>query len=60
MKCWESQKREFHDSIMDLVKRKRLSTEPKNKRFFFQVKVVLIDEVVTKEEHVESHYMSSH
>ena len=44
-------KKEFHDSIMDLVKRKQLSTQ------LVEVRAVRIDEVTTEDEWSDNHYM---
>ena len=52
-------KKEFHNGIMDLIKRKRLSTELEPKKPV-EVKVAYIKEVVMEEKFPESHYMSPH
>ena len=52
-------KKEFHNGIMDLVKRKQLSTELEPKKPV-EVKVAYIKEVVMEEKFPESHYMSPH
>ena len=52
-------KKELHDSIINLVERKQLSTEPESEKPI-KVKVAHIDEVVTEDEYVESHYMRTH
>ena len=52
-------KKEFHDLIIELVKRKRLSTKPENEKPI-EVKSPHIDAVVTQEEYVESHYVRPH
>ena len=51
-------RREFHDSIVDLVKRKRLATEPEPEK---QVEVrAALDEMAAEDELAESHYARSH
>ena len=52
-------RKEFHDSIVNLVKRKRLSTKPENEKLV-EVKATHIDEVVIEEEYAKNHYMRSH
>ena len=52
-------KKELHDGIVDLVKRKRLSTELEVERPV-EVRMTLIDEVAVEEEYAESHYMRPH
>ena len=46
-------KKEFHNSIIDLIKRKWLSTEPENEKSI-EVKLAHIDEVMKEKEYVES------
>ena len=52
-------KKEFHDSIMDLVKRKRLSTEPEPEKPV-AVRTTHLDDMVLKEELAESYYSRLH
>ena len=52
-------KKEFHNGIMDLIKRKRLSTELEPKKPI-EVKVSYIKEVVMEEKFPDSHYMNPH
>ena len=52
-------KKELHDSIIDLVKKKRLSTEPESEKLV-EVKASHIEEVVTEDEYAEIHYMQAH
>ena len=52
-------KKEFHDYIIDLVKRKRLSSEMENEKLV-EVRMMLIDEMVVEDEYVDSHYMRPH
>ena len=48
-------KKEFHDSIVDLVKRKRLSTETEPERPV-EVPMTHIEDMVLEDEWAESHY----
>ena len=52
-------KKEFHDSIMDLVKRKRLSTETEPERPV-EVQTTHIDDMALEDEWAESHYSRPH
>ena len=52
-------KKEFQDSIIDLVNRKRLSTKPGNGKPV-EVNVAHIEEVVAEEKNDESLYMRTH
>ena len=52
-------KKEFHDSIMDLVKRKRLSTETEPERPV-EVRTTHIDDMALEDEWAESHYSRPH
>ena len=52
-------KREFHDSIVDLVKRKRLSTEPDLERSV-EVRTTHLEDSALKDEVAESHYARPH
>ena len=52
-------KKEFHNDIIDLVKRKRLSMEPEPEKPV-EVRTTLIDEMIVKDEYDESHYMRPH
>ena len=52
-------RKEFHDSIVDPVTRKRLSARPEPERMI-EVKAPLINEVAVKEEFPNSHYMNPH
>ena len=52
-------RREFHDSIVDLVKRKRLATEPEPEKPA-EVRAALLDEMVVEDELAESHYAKPH
>ena len=51
--------KEFHDSIVDLVKQKRLLTEPEPKKPV-EVRVAHLDDMSMEEELVGSHYMRPH
>ena len=53
------ERREFHDNIVDLVKRKSLATEPEPEKPV-EVRMVLLDEMVVEEELAESHYAKPH
>ena len=48
-------KREFHDSIIDLVKWKRLSTEPEPEKPI-EVRTTYLEDSVLEDELAESHY----
>ena len=52
-------KREFHDSIVDLVKRKRLSIELEPEKPA-EVRAALLDDMVVEDEFCDSHYMKPH
>ena len=52
-------KREFHDSIVDLIKRKHLATEPEPDKPA-EVRTALLDEIVVEDELAESHYAKPH
>ena len=52
-------KKEFHDSIVDLVERKRLSTETEPERPV-EVRTTHIDDMALEEEWAESHYSRPH
>ena len=47
-------KREFHDNIVDLVKRKCLATEPEPGKPV-EVRTTLLDEIAVEDELAESH-----
>ena len=49
-------KKEFHDSIVDLVKRKQLSTEPEPEKPV-EVRAAQLDEMAVEDEFFDSHYM---
>ena len=49
-------KKEFHDSIVDLVKRKRLVTEPELEKPL-EVRAVHLEDAVVEDELAESHYL---
>ena len=52
-------KKEFHDGLFNLVKRKRLSSELKLEKLV-KVRTALIDEVAVEDEYAKSHYMRPH
>ena len=52
-------KKELHDSIIDLVKRKRFSTEPEREKPV-EEKAAHINKVAMEEELSDSHYMKPH
>ena len=52
-------RREFHDSIVDLVKRKLLATEPEPEKPI-EVRTVLLDEMVVEDKLAEGHYAKPH
>ena len=52
-------RREFHDSIVDLVRRKRLATEPEPEKPV-EVRAALLDEMAVEDELAESHYAKPH
>ena len=52
-------RREFHENIVDLVKRKRLTTEPEQENPV-ELRAALLDEMAAEEELVESHYARPH
>ena len=52
-------KKEFHDSIVDLVKRKRLSTEPKPEKPV-EVRTTYLEDMALEDELAESHYSRPH
>ena len=52
-------KKEFHDSIIDLVKRKRLSTETEPERPV-EVRTTHLDDMALEGEWAESHYSRPH
>ena len=49
----------FHDTIIELVKRKRLSAEPESEKLV-DVKATHIYEMVMEEELLDNHYMWLH
>ena len=51
--------KEFHDSIVDLVKRKRLSTEVKAKKLV-EVRITLIDEAAVEDNFTDIYYTKPH
>ena len=52
-------KKEFHDSIVDLVKRKRLSTEPEPEKPV-EVRTTHLEDMALEDELAESHYSRLH
>ena len=52
-------KKELHDSIVDLVKRKRLSTEPEPEKPV-EVRTTHLEDMTLEDELAESHYSSLH
>ena len=52
-------KKEYHDSIIDLVKRKRLSSETEPERPV-EVRTTHIEDMALEDELAESHYSRSH
>ena len=52
-------KKEFHDTILDLIKRKRLLTKPKSEKPV-EVKAAHIDKVAMEKEFTDNHYMRPH
>ena len=52
-------KKEFHDSIVDLVKRKRLMTEPEPEKPV-EVRAVQLEVAAVEDEFAESHYLNPH
>ena len=52
-------RREFHDSIVDLVKRKRLTMEPEPEKPV-EVRAALLDEMAAEDELAERHYARPH
>ena len=52
-------KKEFHDSIVDLVRRKRLSTEPEPEKSV-EVRTTHLEDMALEDELVESHYSRLH
>ena len=52
-------KREFHDNIVDLVKRKRLTTKPEPEKPA-EVRTALLDEIAVEDDLAESHYAKPH
>ena len=50
---------EFHDSIVDLVKRKRLATESEPEKPA-EVRAALLEEMAVEDELAESHYAKPH
>ena len=52
-------KREFHDSIVDLVKRKRLSMEPEPEKLV-EVRTTHLEDPALEDELAESHYAKPH
>ena len=55
----EIAKKEFHDSIVDLVKRKRLSTEPEPEKTV-EVRTTHLEDMALEDELAESHYSRLH
>jgi hypothetical protein len=54
-------KKEFHDSIVDLVKRTRLSTEPEPEpEKLVEVRTMYLEAVAAVDEVAESHYSRAH
>ena len=52
-------KKEFQGIIIDLVKRKWLSTEPENEKRIY-IRATIIDEVAVEEDYADNHYMRPH
>ena len=52
-------KKEFHDSIVDFVKRKRLAAEPEPETFV-EVQTTHLDDAGVEDEVAESHYSKPH
>ena len=52
-------RKEFHDSILDLVKRKRLTTELKLEKPM-KVRTTHLDDATVEDELADNHYMRSH
>ena len=52
-------KKEFHDSIVDLVKKKRLSTEPEPEKPV-EVRTTHLEDMALEDELAESHYSRLH
>ena len=52
-------KKEFHESIVDLVKRKRLMTEPEPEKPV-EVRAVQLEVAAVEDEFAESHYLNPH
>ena len=52
-------KKEFHDSIVDLVKRKRLSIEPEPKKPM-EVRMTHLEDMALEDDLVKSHYSRLH
>ena len=52
-------KKEVHDSIVDLVKRKRLSTEPEPDKPV-EVQTTYLEDMAMEDELAESHYSRPH
>ena len=51
--------KEFHDSIVDLVKRKRLAMEPELEKPV-EVQIAHLDDTAVEDELAESHYLKPH
>ena len=52
-------KKEFHDGIVDLVKRKQLTIEAEPEKLV-EVRATLLNEVAVEDGFTESHYMKPH
>ena len=52
-------RKEFHDSIVDLIKRKRLAMEPEPEKPV-EVTMTLLDDIAVEDELAESDYAKSH
>ena len=52
-------RKEFHDSIVELVKRKRLSTEPELEKPV-EVRTTHLEDMALEDELAESHYSRPH
>ena len=52
-------KKEFHNGIVHLVKRKCFATEPEPEKPV-EVRAALLDEVAVENEFTQSHYMKPH
>ena len=52
-------RREFHDNIVDLMKRKRLATEPEPEKPF-EVRAAFLEEMAAEDDLAESQYTWPH